>query len=121
MPCQVPRSSRPPPTGILGGPEDGGLEVGSAIVVDLVVLPHARREELVEGGDDVVTEPGVGVLVDHDGRRRVTHEDRAESLDDATAPDGVRDLGREIDDLEFLTGLDAHRLLHAGIVSKPSR
>src|SRR5215510_2808456 len=103
------------------GPEHRGLEMRGAVVVDLVVFPHALWEELVEGRDDVETEARIGVLVDHDRGRRVTHEDRAESLDDASASDGVGDLGGEIDDLESLAGLDAQRFLHGRIVSNRRR
>src|SRR5262249_59830073 len=51
----LPGTEEEPPTADrnrLGGPEDGGLEVGGAIVVDLVVLPHARRAEPVHRPHD---------------------------------------------------------------------
>src|SRR3972149_5076653 len=58
--------------------QDHGLEMRGAVVVDLVRLPDALGEEAVERAHHIQAEPGIGVLVDDDGRRRMTDEDRAE-------------------------------------------
>ena len=88
--------------------------MGGTVVVDLVVLPDAFGEELVEGGDDVRPDTGVGVLVDYDGRGRVPDEHRADPLADARLRHHRRHLACKVDDLELLPAPEADAPLHAG-------
>src|SRR4029453_13862481 len=83
-----------------------------AVIVHLVVLPDPRREEAVEGGDDVGAEARVGILVDDDGRGGGAHEDGAEALGHARARDDVGDLAGEVAPPLRLARLDPDRLLH---------
>ena len=112
MPCQVPSRSRPSRIGTVSdGPRIMALRY-AAPLSSTFVLPDALGEEAVERAHHIQAEPGIGVLVDDDGRRRMTDEDSADPLVPPRARQHLGDLAGDVHHFLALGRLDSEHLLH---------
>src|SRR5574342_197006 len=106
------QESASPDRNCLRRAQDHGLEVRGAIVVDLVVLPDTLGEEAVERAHHIQAEPGIGVLVDDDGRRRMTDEDSADPLIPRRPRQHLGDVAGDVHHFLVLRSLDPEYFLH---------
>lgn len=82
------------------------------IAVDAIVPPDTLRNQLVEAVNDIFTDVGIVVFLNHQGRGRAVGVERAQSLANARASNEVLRLPGDVHELSLAPGRKLYRASH---------